>query len=342
MALRSWRTVVANAIKAFKSGEYVYFYGARNIVLTTENMNYLMFVDEETRKHFAKYSNAELEQIQRNSLGKRGLDCSAYTGGDKTGTGDDQWSKGQFNNCSKYTTPAQGRTASLLFTTWGGTGRHIGLDIGNGYCLHIGWESTDAAIREGRAGIMLQRIEDVAWEQSGESKAVDYTDAYSPYEPTTKLVEQYILPSKKPKWVGEVTTLINVRTSPEIKNSPNGYPLNPLPQYPMLGKGNLIDVCDDTKVAGWYYVRIAGKYYGWVSAQYVKTPTPKTPEVGDKVKFTGQKIYVSSYANGKGVAVPNFTAKVVEKNDKAHPYLIKSTGKDGYEGWANAADIIVI
>ena len=36
-------------------------------------------------------------------------------------------------------------------------------------------------------------------------------------------------------------------------------PLNPLPEYPMLGKGNLIDVCDDTKVSGWYYVRIAGK-----------------------------------------------------------------------------------
>ena len=337
MALRSWKTVIANAIRAFKSGEYVYFYGAKNIVLTEDTMRYLMAAEP---VYFDRYNNEEKKQIIRNSLGKIGVDCSGFVGW--VCTGDKQWSTGQINNCTKYSPIATGKTASILYTTFHNVGRHVGLDIGNGYCLQAGYESTDANVKAGRAGIFLSPIGNTAWEKSGESAVVNYEGAYSPYEPTTKLIEEYAMPSKTPKWVGEVTALINVRTSPEIKNDINGYPLNPLPQYPLLGKGNLIDVCDDTKKEGWYYVRIAGKYYGWVSASYVKTPAPPTPKVGDKVQFSGAKIYASSYSNGKGISVPNFKAKVIDKNDKAHPYLIKSTGSDGYEGWANAKDISVI
>lgn len=337
MALRSWKTVIANAIRAFKSGEYVYFYGAKNIVLTEDTMKYLMAAEP---VYFDRYNNEEKKQIFRNSLGKIGVDCSGFVGW--ICTGDKQWSTGQINNCTKYTTIAEGKPGALLYTTFHGAGRHIGLDIGNGYCLQAGYESTDANVKAGRAGIYLSPISDTPWERSGESAVVNYSGAYSPYEPTTKLIEEYVLPSKKPKWVGEVTALINVRTEPVIKNDINGYPLNALPEYPMLGKGNLIDVCDDTKKEGWYYVRIAGKYYGWVSASYVKTPAPPTPKVGDKVQFSGTKIYVSSYSNSKGVAVQPFKAKVIEQNDKAHPYLIKATDKTGYEGWANAKDISVI
>lgn len=65
----------------------------------------------------------------------------------------------------------------------------------------------------------------------------------------------------KPKWVGKViATILNVRTGPGT-----AHPY--LSEYPQLAKGNLIDVCDT--VDGWYYVRIAGKYYGYVYSDYV-------------------------------------------------------------------------
>lgn len=43
--------------------------------------------------------------------------------------------------------------------------------------------------------------------------------------------------------------------------------------YPELNKGNLVDVCDTIKAdnkAKWYYVRIAGKYFGFVPAKDIQ------------------------------------------------------------------------
>jgi hypothetical protein len=74
-------------------------------------------------------------------------------------------------------------------------------------------------------------------------------------------------PSKTPKWVGKVTaSVLNVRTwagteFPNIKS------------YPILKKDNLVDVCDTVKASNgnpWYYIRIAGKYFGFVSAKYIE------------------------------------------------------------------------
>ena len=70
-----------------------------------------------------------------------------------------------------------------------------------------------------------------------------------------------------PKWVGKVTASeLNVRTwagteYPQIKS------------YPVLDKGNLIDVCDIIKANNgqdWYFVRIAGNIFGFVCAKYIK------------------------------------------------------------------------
>ena len=85
-----------------------------------------------------------------------------------------------------------------------------------------------------------------------------------------ELVESAKTPSstlnKTPKYTGKVTVnQLNVRTGP-------GTSYSQLVSYPILNKDNLIDVCDEaTAVNGgkWYYVRIAGKYYGYVSASYV-------------------------------------------------------------------------
>lgn len=72
--------------------------------------------------------------------------------------------------------------------------------------------------------------------------------------------------SKTPQWVGKVTAdVLNVRTWAGTNN-----PL--IKSYPQLRNGNLVDVCDvvnATDGSRWYYVRIAGKYYGFVHSAYI-------------------------------------------------------------------------
>lgn len=69
-------------------------------------------------------------------------------------------------------------------------------------------------------------------------------------------------------FVGKVTaSALNVRTwagteFPQIRS------------YPTLNRGNLVDVMNYTQKANdgseWYYIRIAGKYHGFVSAEYIE------------------------------------------------------------------------
>lgn len=73
-------------------------------------------------------------------------------------------------------------------------------------------------------------------------------------------------PSKEPKWVGRVTaSSLNVRTGPSTD-------YGRVAAYPQLGYGNLVDVCDEvTNSSGnvWYYIRIGGSVFGYVSSKYV-------------------------------------------------------------------------
>ena len=73
-------------------------------------------------------------------------------------------------------------------------------------------------------------------------------------------------PSKTRKWVGMINKDgVNVRTGAGTKK-----PL--LESYKKLNKGNLVDVCDTvtaSKGAAWYYIRIAGKHYGYVHSRFV-------------------------------------------------------------------------
>lgn len=73
--------------------------------------------------------------------------------------------------------------------------------------------------------------------------------------------------SKTPKWVGKVTAnSIPVRVAAGKENAR-------LKDYPTLNKGNLVDVCDSAKSSGgntWYYIRIAGKYFGFVYAKNIQ------------------------------------------------------------------------
>jgi hypothetical protein len=67
--------------------------------------------------------------------------------------------------------------------------------------------------------------------------------------------------SKKPVAVGTVTASeLNVRC---FYSSVFGQ----VQEYPVLGQGNKIDICGEYHE--WYYVRIAGKIFGFVSKRYV-------------------------------------------------------------------------
>lgn len=74
-------------------------------------------------------------------------------------------------------------------------------------------------------------------------------------------------PNKTQKFVGKVTAdRLNVRSNA-------GTEYANIKSYPQLAKGNLISVCDTVKASDgsdWYYIKIADKYYGFVSAKYVK------------------------------------------------------------------------
>ena len=69
-------------------------------------------------------------------------------------------------------------------------------------------------------------------------------------------------------YAGEVTaSSLNVRTWAGTE-----YPN--IKKYPTLSNGNKVDVMNFTQKAkdgsSWYYIRIAGKYFGFVSAKYIK------------------------------------------------------------------------
>lgn len=69
-------------------------------------------------------------------------------------------------------------------------------------------------------------------------------------------------------YTGQVTaSSLNVRTWAGAE-----YPN--IKKYPTLNKGNKVDVMNFTQKASdgssWYYIRIAGKYFGFVSAKYIK------------------------------------------------------------------------
>lgn len=74
-------------------------------------------------------------------------------------------------------------------------------------------------------------------------------------------------PSPDPKWIGECTaSILNVRSGPGT-----GY--STIRDWPQLARGNWVDVCDRFEAADgsqWYYVRIYGRYYGYVHSAYIK------------------------------------------------------------------------
>ncbi len=173
----TWDEAVKRALHAYlERDRYCYLYGAKGKYISCrEDVIALMQAEPE---YYARYSEEEKEQIIRNSLYKTAYDCSGFTGW--LCTGDRQYSKGQLGSSTYQTRDlASGVAGSILFTTYGGKGRHVGVDMGYGLCLDMAYESTDKNIREGKASVRLYSIHtgNTPWEISFRDCCVDYTGA---------------------------------------------------------------------------------------------------------------------------------------------------------------------
>lgn len=99
-------------------------------------------------------------------------------------------------------------------------------------------------------------------------KFVGYVEKTNIKDPNAVVTKPSASTSKtKYPFVGEVTASeLNVRTGAGTNHGK-------LSSYPILKRGNLVNVLKekkDTSGNKWYQVRIAGKYTGYVSAQYIK------------------------------------------------------------------------
>lgn len=315
--MRHWRDCVKNALRMYvtQKDKYVYFYGAKGQKLTNEIMDYLISASP---SYFARYSAEEIKQIKRNSLGKIGYDCSGFTGWGCTG--DKTYSTGQFGHATYKTKDlASGVVGSLLYTTYNGAGRHIGIDVGDGYFMDMAYESTDANIKNGKAGIRFCKFSDniVPWEWSFQSNVVDYTDSTA---------EAFVF-NETPKFVAEVASKYI-----DVFALPNGTEL--LEDYPHLAKTNLVDVCDTMTVSAvddWSYIRIAGKYFGFVRSVDLTLHEQERFLVGEIVNFVGTKQYTSSYTAGKEIDAKSCIGAITQvAKGNAHPYHVVGSGVHGW------------
>ena len=173
----TWDEVIKKGLRAYVSREkYCYLYGAKGMLIRSRADVESFFRAEP--EYYSRYSAGEKEQIIRNSVGKTAYDCSGFTGW--LCTGDRQFSGGQLASAPYRTTGlASGVAGSILYTSFQGKGRHVGLDIGYGFCLDMARESTDANIAGGNAGIRLFPISGgkIPWEVSFEDCCVDYRGA---------------------------------------------------------------------------------------------------------------------------------------------------------------------
>ena len=157
----NWADVISNAIRIFlKRENYAYFYGAKGQILTPELMVELIACEP---AYWAKYSPAEIEKIKAWSIYKVGVDCSGFVNLCVKQT---NWSTGYWNDCVNKTTPVLGTWGNLLYTTHGGKGRHVAIDVGAGRFLHAPKEMHS---------IELGVIKNYDWEGSGQIKGIDYT-----------------------------------------------------------------------------------------------------------------------------------------------------------------------
>ena len=148
---------VRDALKWYEHRDDIaYFFGAKWVILTDAVMDYLI---EQENWYFKRYDEKQLKAIKEWSRGKVGADCSAYI---CKSIGCDMISSAQlWARCNNKTGVKECKAGSLLRYP-----DHIGLDIGYGYCLHIGKELES---------IRLEKNDKLGWIGGGEFDLLDYS-----------------------------------------------------------------------------------------------------------------------------------------------------------------------
>lgn len=152
----------------------VYLYGCKGQTVTPELIEALWSAYPE---HYKKYTPLEKSEIIKNSVGKIGFDCSGFV------CACFNWlpltySSALYSQAKKeYPDYQSSRTGCMLYTTFGGTGRHIGLDAGSGMFIHMGNESTNVNMKKGIDSVRLDWFTDFPgyWEHYFEHEGVDYS-----------------------------------------------------------------------------------------------------------------------------------------------------------------------
>lgn len=146
-------TYISHARELWKDrNDIAYLYGAKG-QRCTESVFETLWSAEPT--YFKKYTAAQKEQIKNFCMGKRLMDCSGFI---NECVGDFKYSTAYIESCTNVTTPDKTKDGDLLYTTFGRTGRHIGLDIGHGFFMHCPSEMKTLEI-----GV----IADFKWEKGG-------------------------------------------------------------------------------------------------------------------------------------------------------------------------------
>lgn len=164
--MATYRDIIKKCFEMYlHRDQYAYWYGANGAYLSDSTMLYLTATDE-GRAYFTRYDQDTLRRLMDWSRGKTGLDCSGFVA---EVTGIRTYSLALWEQAECKTTPREGPEGSLLFTTFGGKGRHVGIDIGYGYFMH--------SRSEGHT-LEIGRIEGYGWEGSGRFPGIDYSGAY--------------------------------------------------------------------------------------------------------------------------------------------------------------------
>ena len=141
----------ARQLYAEKS-DIAYLYGAKGQRCTDAVFEQLWSAEPE---HFKKYTAKQKADIKAFCVGKRVMDCSGFI---NECVGQFNYSSGYWEKAMDKTSPAKGPDGNILYTTFGGKGRHIGLDIGHGFFMHCPSEGKTLEV-----GV----IADYPWEGSG-------------------------------------------------------------------------------------------------------------------------------------------------------------------------------
>lgn len=144
---------IAKARELYKNRDkYAYLYGAKGQYCTSEVFEQLWAAE---LNYFKKYTAQQKAEIKAFCVGKIVIDCSGFI---NLVTGRFMYSTAYMGSCKNVTTPDKTKDGDLLYTTFGGKGRHIALDIGHGFFMHVGKEYETISI-----GV----IEGFGWEKGG-------------------------------------------------------------------------------------------------------------------------------------------------------------------------------